>query len=204
MTSLNASRGFTLIEVLVAITLMAILSLIGWKALDAVERTSDRLFGHADETLMLIGVVGQLERDIRQHAGIDLLPLRTVDAPPGAAQAQLMTAALPPGIFAQERELLLVRSAGQGLWQQVHWRLENGALHRAVGPASSKMPLPEPTQDDVVLDGIEAFDVRAWLPGRGWTAPPLPAATRASGLEIVVIRNSGDTVEPYRKVVLLQ
>lgn len=207
MTAMGRLRGFTLLEVLVAITLMAILSLIGWRGLDAVERTSERIFLHADDTLALIRVVGQIERDIRQHADIDILPPApsrpAASAPSNVPAAQPPASALPPGIAAGNKELALVRAAGDGAWQRVRWRFEKGALHRAVGPASATLPLPDVANDDVVLEPVEDFSVRAWLSGRGWTAPPLPAATVATGLEVVVVRAGKTGAEPYRKVVLL-
>src|SRR3546814_4811983 len=45
----SAQQGFTLIEVLVALALMALLSLISWRALDSVERSSERLQARSEE-----------------------------------------------------------------------------------------------------------------------------------------------------------
>ncbi|MGB6105969.1 MAG: prepilin-type N-terminal cleavage/methylation domain-containing protein, partial [Pusillimonas sp.] len=67
-------RGFTLIEVLVALALMALLSIISWRALDLVERSSNRLNASADDTLALLRVLGQIESDVSQSASADILP----------------------------------------------------------------------------------------------------------------------------------
>lgn len=206
MTAASAGRqrGFTLIEVLVALALMALVSLISWRALDVVERSSERLNASADDTLAIVRALGQIERDIGQRAGGDILPA----IPAGAVAAP--AAVLPPGIrwLAQQGAtpvLALVRAAGDdGAWQQVYWRQEGDTLLRAAGPAAYRLPLPEPGRGDVVLDHVRQFTVRAWLPGRGWSALPAPAnSPTATGLEIVIERQRNDRGEPYRKVVLL-
>src|SRR3546814_14883872 len=63
----SAQQGFTLIEVLVALALMALLSLISWRALDSVERSSERLQASSDDTLALVRVLGQIEKIGRAH-----------------------------------------------------------------------------------------------------------------------------------------
>lgn len=73
-------RGFTLIEVLVALMLMAILSLISWRALDSVVTTSERLDSNADELNAMLRVLGQLQYDISLHASNDILPAQPVAA----------------------------------------------------------------------------------------------------------------------------
>jgi len=205
-------RGFTLIEVLVAMALMALLSLIGWKALDVVERSSSRVAAHADDTLDLQRVMGQIARDIEQHANLDVLPsAQPENTPPnaGAPRSPAQTATtpvqpLPPGISLDKQSVTLVRAQASGAWQQVRWYVARDALYRATGAANTSLPLPQPDHEHAVLQNIRAFDVRAWLPGRGWTAPPLPApSAAASGLEIVLVRSSAQGDETYRNVVLL-
>ncbi|MCK2094556.1 PulJ/GspJ family protein [Thauera aromatica] len=195
---MKQSSGFTLIEVLVAITLMAAVSIIAWKGLDAIGRASERLFAGADDTLELVRVLGQLERDLQRHAGSDVLP------PAAPREGVPVPASLPPGIVAGEHGLALVRMAAEGAWQQVRWSVEDRALRRAVGPAARHLPLPEPDQADTVLENINAFQVRAWLPGRGWTAlSALPSGAQVTGLEVVVERQGPAGTESYRKVVPL-
>jgi len=205
-------RGFTLIEVLVALALMAVLSLIGWKALDVVERSSTRIAAHAHDTQTLQRVMGQITRDIEQHATIDVLPPAQQENAPTSAGAPRSTAQnasipaqpLPPGIRLDKQSVTLVRAQTPGTWQQVRWYLAQDALYRATGSASASLPLPLPNDAHAVLADVRAFDVRAWLPGRGWVAPPLPTpSAAASGLEIVLMRSSAQGNETYRNVVLL-
>src|SRR5690606_16127282 len=88
-----SQQGFTLIEVLVALALMALLSIISWQALDLVERSNTRLIARSDDTLALVRVFGQIESDIRRHADADILP-----PPPKLPGAPSKAVALPAGI----------------------------------------------------------------------------------------------------------
>ncbi|WP_241136558.1 PulJ/GspJ family protein, partial [Achromobacter insuavis] len=56
--------GFTLIEVIIAIMIMAIISLISWRAIDSVALTSRKLDQHTDDALALQRAFDQFERDV--------------------------------------------------------------------------------------------------------------------------------------------
>jgi general secretion pathway protein J len=214
-----AQQGFTLIEVLVALVLLAVMSLIAWRGLDAVQHASERVDAQAGQTLSLIGAWGQLERDLRRHAGEDVLPLWQATGD-GAGPAGL--AMLAPGIaWARASGLHLVRSTDDGRWQQLHWYVLQGTLYRAAGAASARLPLPEPEDAVAVLGGLNGWSLRAWRDGQGWADPQTPqpktpadrpgqgpAARRGGaadslGLEIVLQRREHGVVQGYRKVVLL-
>lgn len=194
-----AQQGFTLIEVLVALALMALLSLISWRALDSVERSSERLQTRSDDTLALVRALGQIESDIARHAGDDILP-GGMQWNPSARTGAL----LPPGIQWRDPVLSLVRSARGGAWQQVAWGQENGTLRRAAGPAARTLPLPEARASEVMLEDIDVFAVRAWIPGVGWILPGAANTQKsATGLEITIGRRHNGRDEIYRKVVQL-
>lgn len=183
MMTRHAARGFTLLEVLVALALMAALSLMSWRALDATERSGERLAAHADDTQGLIRVLGQLEADLQHHVGTE-------------AQAYADTWKAP--------RLQLIRSEQEGRWQHVVWKLEDGRLQRASGAPSGRLPLPDPTPGFTMLENVRAFTVRGWLPQAGWTdlseiTPPAAAA----GIEIAIVRHRAGVDETYRKVVLM-
>lgn len=192
-------RGFTLIEVLVALALMALLSIISWQALDLAGRSSDRLNANADDTLALVRVLGQVESDISRHADNTILSFS--GSASGSAAASML---LPAGIAWKDQTLTVIRSAHDGTWQQVVWKQDGTALRRAVGPATRALPLPHPAAGEIVLEQIQRFTLRGWVPGRGWSAldtrRPQVAAT---GLEIGIERRRDGRTERYRKVVLL-
>ncbi|NYT57764.1 prepilin-type N-terminal cleavage/methylation domain-containing protein [Alcaligenaceae bacterium] len=207
-------QGFTLIEVLIALALMALLSIISWQALDLVERSSQRLNASANDTLALMRVMGQLESDITQHATAGILAQAgrsTIAQTTGASDesstgepAVHAATLLPPGIHWSNPVLTVLRSARDGAWQQVVWGQIGNALHRAVGPAAATLPLPQAVGSQEVLGQIQSFAVRAWVPGLGWSAPDTTVSQlAATGLEITIVRQHKDVTETYRKVVLL-
>ncbi len=203
-------QGFTLIEVLVALALMALLSIISWRALDLVERSSEKLGASTDDTLALVRVLGQIQTDISRYAGTDVLAspaaeAASSDSGTGAAGPAVEAGSLlPPGIVWAEPVLSVVRSAGDGAWQRVVWRKDGDTLRRAVAPASQALPLPEPGAGEVVLRHIKSFMVRAWVPGRGWSAvKATDLQLTATGLEIQIERQHNGADEIYRKVVPL-
>ncbi|WP_122860612.1 PulJ/GspJ family protein, partial [Pseudomonas viridiflava] len=65
-------RGFTLLEVMVAILLMSIVSLIAWRGLDSVTRTDARLRENTEQTESLLRAFNQLERDMALRASIEM------------------------------------------------------------------------------------------------------------------------------------
>ncbi|HUH87849.1 MAG TPA: prepilin-type N-terminal cleavage/methylation domain-containing protein [Pusillimonas sp.] len=215
-----AQQGFTLIEVLVALTLLALVSLISWRGLDAVQQTSERLDVHSEDTLALMRALGQMERDLLQHAGADILP-GFVDTGVAMTNTSRPAMQMPGGVsWSTETGLTLVRSAGDGLWQRVHWYLDEGKLVRGSGPPSYRLPLPAPDTAVVVLDTIGSLAVRLWQPGKGWVEPPRlaldapqpdtqkknfnqPTAATTAGLEITLHRSSDAPDTVYRKVVTL-
>ncbi len=191
-------RGFTLLEVLIALTLMAMLSLLSWRALETTARSNERLEAGADDTMALLRVLGQIESDIHQHAGTHLphaTPLTT---------STPLEAVLPAAIQWQMPHLSILRTNHHGAWQEVTWALSGNALVRAVGAPSTRLPLPAATHPELMLSGVRSFSLRAWLPGRGWVesvAPP--ASLAATGLEIAIVRHHNGADEAYRKVVVL-
>ena len=201
----TAQQGYTLVEVLVALALMALLSVISWRALDLVQRSNTRLIENADDTMALVRVLGQIESDIRRHAttdvGLSISPdtVRSTPHPTGAAGL-----GLPAGLLWNEPGLNIVRSAREGHWQRVIWGQDGDALRRAAGPASQTLPLPAAGTGEVMLDHVQRFRVRGWVSGQGWSAlDSTGSQATASGLEIVIERLNNGVTEAYRKVVLL-
>jgi general secretion pathway protein J len=67
------ARGFTLVEVLVALFIMAILSAMAFRGIDAISRARDGAQGATDRTLKLNSGMSQFEYDIAQMVDTEVL-----------------------------------------------------------------------------------------------------------------------------------
>ncbi|MBG7131106.1 prepilin-type N-terminal cleavage/methylation domain-containing protein [Pseudomonas aeruginosa] len=205
-TTRRRQAGFTLIEVMVAIMLMAIVSLMAWRGLDSIARASAHLEDSTEQGAALLRALNQLERDIALHSAIrEESGLPSGDAPIRAGDS------LPPGLaLTRLREIPLrldivrASTAPGAPLQRVRWGRQGKILYRAASPSGDRLPLPPLAERVAVLDDVSRFEIRAWVPGKGWTRLPARSKVRASGLEISLARVTRNGVERYRRVVALQ
>ena len=144
--------GFTLLEVLIAIALMAVLAVLGWRGLDSILITRERLTRSSDDLKALSVCFTQLEEDLRRAWPVRLLnlpapPIGFAIAGPGDASAPLMLLREPPaGMMA-------------GTVQRVSYRLRAGVLERGFAPWSAVATEGMPAQS------AEALTCLAWVDG---------------------------------------
>ncbi|QNK67012.1 prepilin-type N-terminal cleavage/methylation domain-containing protein [Variovorax sp. PAMC26660] len=195
--------GFTLIEVMIAITLMAVLSVMAWRGLDSVTRANSRLEERTEGIARLMRALDQLERDVAQRATTELSPAAAIELLPSALQVRRQND-LPFFL-----EIVRAAPAAPGYWQRVQWWRRGDALYRATGAAAASFPLPAPDAAArvAVLDAVSVFQLRAWEPGQGWRNLPgvAPARAAATGLELELgIKGNGDGgVQTFRRVFVL-
>lgn len=109
-----AASGFTLIEVLVAMFVMAIVATMAWQGVDGIVRTRDASQGKLEQLLRLNTVMAQFEQDLSAVQDSGVLP-------------QAMPAF--DGI-----SMRLTRRTPEGL-QLVVWSLRGGSWLRWAGPS---------------------------------------------------------------------
>ena len=192
-TTRRRQAGFTLIEVMVAIMLMAIVSLMAWRGLDSIARASAHLEDSTEQGAALLRALNQLERDIALHSAIrEETGLPSGDEPIRAGDS------LPPGLALKRLSeiplrLDIVRASTEpgAPLQRVRWWRQGKVLYRAASPSGDRLPLPPLAERVAVLDDVSRFEIRAWVPGKGWTRLPARSKVRASGLEISLALSTG-------------
>ncbi|CAI2796661.1 prepilin-type N-terminal cleavage/methylation domain-containing protein [Pseudomonas fluorescens group sp.] len=192
----RSQHGFTLIEVMVAIMLMAVVSLIAWRGLDSVTRADQHLQASTEQTEVLLRALNQMQRDISLRASVELT---APDAPQDTGLAAITVRSSDSKGF----RLDVIRSApvaGDGL-QRVRWWLKGDALYRAAAPTRDRYPLPAAKDGLVVLTGVSDVQVRVWEPDKGWRQLSGNRREDPLGLEISLVRQTPQGVETYRQVV---
>ena len=202
---MKTQQGFTLIEVMVAILLMAVVSLIAWRGLDSVTRADSHLQASSEQGDGLLRVLNQLQRDVDMRAGVELSEPRKVGAEDEAPTA-------PPAVTVRSSDskgfrLDIIRGAADqpGALQRVRWWVKGDTLYRAVAEARSRYPLPAPGNGVAVLSEVSDVQVRVWEVDKGWRQLSGNRREDALGLEISLSRQTAQGVERYRQVIgLLQ
>lgn len=156
------ARGFTLVEVLVAIVVMAIMSLMAWQGVDGIVRTREISGARLEQTLRLETVIAQWEQDL----------------------AMLRDSGAVPALTCDGQTVRLTRRTVAGL-QVVAWAIRPGtnsagSWQRWAGPATTtvtalqdswfatqQMQGGEPGQLRA-LEGLQQWQVYFWR-GNSWS-----------------------------------
>ena len=184
-------RGFTLVEVLVALFVMALMAALAWRGIDGVLKSRDAGRDAVDRTLHLTALMAQWETDLQMlHADAGV-----------------------PALAFDGRTLRLVRRADGGL-QLVAWSLDGDRWQRWTAPPatragdlqqawlrSQQLQGEDPGQLRL-LDGVGSWQVyfyrgNAWTnaqstgdvapgPGSGASAPPRAVEQLPSGVRLVL------------------
>jgi general secretion pathway protein J len=199
----KGTRGFTLLELLVAITVLSIVSIIAWRGLDSLVHTRERLEPEATDVRALLTTFGQMERDLAQVTNPKFLGLSQspviVSAADGATLLQL--ARIAPATTDRPTEV-----------QTVYYRVVDGTLTRQ---ATAALPgfqtiATDRLESARLLTNVRTLYVRTWSPNGGWVDPNVaqdPAGDAAAavnavpaGVEVTIERGDGKT---FRRVLLV-
>jgi general secretion pathway protein J len=166
--------GFTLVEILVAIAIAAILAAMAFSAMSEAMQNRERIKQAQERLVGLQFTVRSLVQDFSQ------LTPRPVRRQIGEGYEAAVLG--QPGTFAQ---VVLTRAgwtnpAGlsrSGL-QRVRYEVREGVLYRDYWLALDAQPEPLPVQR-ALIDGVEGFTIRYMSDGRQWRddwPPPQPDA----------------------------
>src|SRR5262245_49031811 len=103
---MRKAAGFTLVEVLVGLLIMAILSAMAWQGVDGMVRARDASQEAAERTLRLTTVMAQWEQDLASLYDNASVPPLTFDG------ARLQLARVTP-----EGAQIVVWSLREGVWR---------------------------------------------------------------------------------------
>lgn len=186
-------RGFTLAEVLVALTIFALMSMLAYRGLNSMLETRAHLDEDNRRWRDLALTLTQLEQDLGQAVN------RPVRDSGGLLQPALLG---NPQARADDAQLSVSRMGSA--WQtgvaadvQRHgYRLHNGTLEQLVWPVLDQAPLSAPAVYPL-LDRVSRFELRYLDAAGNWQPSwPLPGATAAlpAALEAVIELDGGTSV----------
>jgi general secretion pathway protein J len=183
---LRRSTGFTLVELLVAMALLALMGIIAWRGLDHVIAQRARVDADTAETGRILRTLAQIERDLTQRVP-DALFAGRYGGGGGVLPLALQFAADDEG---RERISVLRTQPGTREARTVVYAVENSQLVRRLADASGKQDIDRVK----MLDFVHSLEIRVLVDGQ-WTAPLLlDAATggaRATAIRFTIERNSG-------------
>jgi general secretion pathway protein J len=188
----KAASGLTLIELLVAITVLAVVAVLGWRGLDSIVRARIALTENLEQTRGMQLTFAQLQSDCAQLVAPNVLPNRVpLIVEPGMLR-------LVRTVFADDQPSRL---------QVVTYQLSDGRLTRRESAGTRDLVeldmlwqdaanATDSTDAVVLQSGIAALDMRLWMSGKnGWlteaevlaaTAPASRGQTVFNGLEVTI------------------
>ncbi len=174
--------GLTLVELLVAISILGLIAVMGWRGLDSIVRTRSALNVELEQTRGMQLAFAQLQNDSAQ-----LTPELSIQD--------------RPNLFALANKLTLVRNVyteGQATRVQViSYRVVGNKLIRRASPATrnlnelDQMWLNALQDTDsnptaTLQEGVEAMAFRVWRSGSWQTSTNSPNVIAITGLEVVL------------------
>ena len=183
--------GFTLLELLIAISILAIVAVLGYRGLDTILRTRASINEDVKQLSGLQLTFSQLQSDCEHAANVMQLGLR-------------------PSLSIEPQRLTMVRTVfienQPSRYQVIAYRVNNGLLTRRESPATRDLKALDMEWESIIADrdtnqaiqlqtGVTSMGLRVWYNDNpGWRNEaiitgqkiPIPGAppTIATGLEV--------------------
>jgi len=184
------SRGFTLLELLVAISILAVIGVIAWRGLSSLTATRERLEPQNYDVQALLAGFGQIERDLSHvpsNVGLFALPVQPVRVFVVDGQPALQV-------------LRLTRSpdgSPAAAMQMIFYLVRDGQLERQATVAQRFYSTEATASLDRValVPDVDEMQVRVWRNNVGWIVPASDAdSANTVGVEVRLKRHDGTSV----------
>ncbi len=158
----RSSAGFTLVELMVAVALLAVLSVVSFRGLDSILKARDRLTQIGDELKAATVAFGQLDEDLRRSWPMRAVIDRQREVTVGFLSGQ-----------GTSPELFLLREGGGALdpvrAEQVSYRLKDGKLERGFRPyVVGRINSAGEYTWQSLMDNVSDLKIKMWIKGAGW------------------------------------
>ncbi|UWQ35180.1 prepilin-type N-terminal cleavage/methylation domain-containing protein (plasmid) [Leisingera sp. M527] len=170
-----ADRGLSLIELVAAMAVFALVAVLGAQALGGMIRMRGTLEARAAETAALEQALSLLRADLSAA-----VPMLFYPPGRGAPQSALSLHGGVLALSAGGQPALVPDPQALGL-QRIEWQLQGGRLSRRAWPALIPASAASRSPAVTVLEGVSGLRVRSYWEGPGWvegtaTLSPQPQA----------------------------
>ncbi|MEZ5714081.1 MAG: type II secretion system protein GspJ [Paracoccaceae bacterium] len=165
MSRRDTTRGLTLIELVVAMAVFALVAVMGLQALSGMLRQRDRAADHAGASAALGQAAGLIRHDLGAVMPVLFYP------PEGRAQSALTDLRGQSGFALTVANTRPYAPLGAtGLMTRVEYRFdaETGGLYRREWRSAWPATAAERGPEVLVLDGVQALGLRSYWTGLGW------------------------------------
>jgi len=190
-------RGFTLLELLVAMAVFAILGALGFRGLNSILDAEARLQSESRRWSDVSLLFSQLSEDLTMA-----VERSARDAADGTSPALLLRGTPSESTSGDDAQLVVTRlgigegAAAQSAPRRVGYRLREGMLEYLVWPSLDSAPGTAPEAYEV-LENVADLQLQA-LDFDGRWAPAWPAARAASALPravtVRIVLSGGETI----------
>lgn len=189
---MKRAQGFTLLELLVALSIFAVLSAMAYRGLNLMLETRAQVTAVGSKWQEVARVFARMEQDfaatvdrpVRSAGDLPLPPLAGDPVPVGEDAALVEVTRL--GFPGQEGAL-------QGL-QRCGYRLRGQTLELVSWPVADRAPRTRPAADEL-LGGVQALEARYLARNGAWQDRwPLPGQSLPAAVEIALVLDSGERV----------
>ncbi len=201
MTPVKQLRGFTLVELLVALVILTFISVAGYRGLNAVLQTRERVAEETRKWQHLAFFFSRLEMDIAQAVH------RRVREPGGLFVPEWVGHNVVVG--ENDAELTFTRAGitDQGSEmlapQRIAYRLERGAIILLRWPAPDQDPRTQPARYPL-LEGVREFKLRYLDNSNNWQEQWPPAGSTTGTPSAVEMNLTLSSDEKITRIFALQ